>query len=271
MKNHNKPTKTEQRAAKVAELLKDTASPINRAAMLYELGLSIKHHDTGKIAGLYSLDVSCKHCEFCQERQAAAAKDPRIVCGLCYTLSFWASTAPAHAITGDILASVEFTREELATIQTPPAAAIRINSDGELINQTHATNIVRFAATHPGNIIAIWTKRPYLLHKAIQAEGKPDNLICGVSSPMINTPREKGPAWIDFIFTVYTPSRIAGAIQRGERECNGAHCNECGYKCYQLQQRTEDAPVYVAEVLRRPKNMTKVDFMALCDRIDNMT
>lgn len=255
-----------EKAAYVADLLRDVSNPISRASLLFILGKAIAYHRDGKIEGIHSLDVACSNCDFCQRMQAS--DDPRIICRLCYTLSMWGSAKQAHAITGDILSSVKFTTEELKTIATAPGL-IRINSDGELINATHAANIVRFASAHPHNVLAIWTKRPEILDGAIKREGKPANLICGISSPLINCPARTRYSWIDFVFTVYTPTAIGAAIARGERECNGRKCMDCEFKCYKHSDKP--GPVFVAELLRKPRAMKTADFSVLVAQIDELT
>lgn len=255
-----------EKAAYVADLLRDTSNPIARASLLFIIGKAIAYHRDGKIEGIHSLDVACSNCNFCQRMQARA--DPRIICRLCYTLSMWDSAKQAHAITGDVLSSVEFATEELKTISTAPGL-IRINSDGELINATHAANIVRFASAHPHNVMAIWTKRPEILDGAIKREGKPVNLICGISSPLINCPARAKYTWTDFVFTVYTPAAIRAAIGRGERECNGRKCKDCGYQCY--KHIDKPGPVFVAELLRKPRTTKAANFSSLVTQIDELT
>lgn len=256
------------RAAHVHEILSaPVISPAARIELLTMLSRAVAYHTSGKIEGLFSLDVACKNCEFCMKMQAS--QDPSVICTLCYTQSMYETAKAAHAITGEILSKLELTDDEAAAVAIP-AGLFRFNSDGELINLTHALNLLRIAATHKMTSFAIWTKRPAILDAAVKKYGKPDNLIVGVSSPFINTPFSGNWTWCDFIFTVYTPGRIAAAIAAGSRECNGKKCLACGFKCYK-ERRTEAGPVHVAEVLRKPRSMKENEFSDLCARIDAAT
>ena len=259
----------EKKLAHVRELI-DAANQgtvFARGELVQIVSKAISYHDSGKIEGLHSLDTACMNNEFCPRMQAT--DDPTIICRYCYTTSFWQAAIFAHYITGLILSEVSFTDQEAAFIAIP-AFLLRFNSDGELINATHAANLVRIAATHPQTACAIWTKRPGILNSVIMTYGKPANLICGVSSPMINTPCREGWTWCDFVFTVYTPEGMRQALARGEHECNGKKCLACGFHCYKRHD-TSAGPVYVAELLRRPKGVTAAAFPGIIAAIDAAT
>lgn len=243
------------------------ATPGARLELIMLLCKAVSYHDSGKIEGLHSLDTACSNNEFCPKMQRTP--DPAIICGYCYTESMWEAARFAHHITGEILSGMELTTAEAAMI-TIPALRLRFNSDGELINHTHVVNLLRIAATHPATNFAVWTKRPGILNAAIKQEGKPANLICGVSSPMINTPFKERFSWCDFVFTVYTPAGMVQALARGEYECNGRKCLECGFHCYNHHD-TSTGPVYVAEALRKPKGVSAKDFPAVIAAIDAAT
>lgn len=256
----------EKRLANVNYLISHQDEPFVKAKLIFMLSRAISYHDSGKIEGIFSLDTACTNNDFCPRMQAT--EDPAIICRYCYTKSMWDAARFAHHITGLILSNVELTDAGAATIAIPNGF-FRFNSDGELINQTHAANLLRIARTHPATSFAIWTKRPALLDAAIRKEGKPENLICGVSSPMINTPSREHWSWTDFIFTVYTPAGMEKALARGEHECNGRKCMLCGFHCY--HQHNGPGPVYVAEALRKPAGIKKADFPAVIAAIDAAT
>lgn len=256
----------EKRLARVNALISDKTNPVSRAELIFMLSKAVTRHDSGKIEGIFSLDTACSNNEFCPRMQAA--EDPAIICKYCYTKSMWDAARFAHHIVGLILSSVELTDTEAAAIAIP-TGFFRFNSDGELINQTHAENLLRIARAHPATSFAIWTKRPALLDAAIRKAGKPDNLLCGVSSPMVNVPFRERWTWTDFIFTVYTPAGMEKALARGEHECNGRKCMICGFHCY--QKHSGPGPVYVAEALRKPTGIKKADFPAILAAIDAAT
>lgn len=259
----------EKRLMHVRGLIQEAnnGSKAARLELLATLTKANAYHNTGKIEGLYSLDTACSNNAFCPRMQAT--DDPRIICRYCYAQSMWDAARFAHHITGEILSGVELTPEEAQAIPIF-CPLFRFNSDGELINHAHAVNLIRIAATHPETNFSIWTKRPAVLDEAIKAEEKPENLICGISSPRINTPFASRFSWVDFVFTVYTPEGMRRALARGEHECNGKKCMDCGFYCY--RKHTETAgPVYVAEALRKPKGIKKEAFPGIIAAIDAAT
>lgn len=252
--------------AQIAQALEGSTAA--RVALALQIGRAITYHESGKIEGIFSLDTACSNNDFCPRMQATEA--PEVICKYCYTRNLWDSSTRAHHITGEILSKIEFTAEEAALIPVP-GLTVRFNSDGEIINLTHAVNLLRIAATHPAVTFTVWTKRPAILDQAIRQEGKPANLICGVSSPMINTPFRERWTWVDFIFTVYTPEGMRRALARGEVECNGRKCLECGFHCYRIRRSENAGPVYVAEALRKPGEISSKAWPGVVASIDAAT
>ena len=257
------------RHAHARELLTRPHDIAARIELVNMISRAVAYHKSGKIEGLFSLDVSCKNGHFCQAMQALAPEEG-CVCSLCYTNDGHDLAHDAHAITGDILSEMELTPAEAAAVAIP-SGFLRFDCDGELINLTHAVNNVRITAAHPLTNCTQWTKRKELIKAAILQEGKPANLIIGYSSPFINCPLDpaENPE-ANFIFTVYTPAAIAAALARGEYPCNGQKCIVCGFHCYKLHPDRK-GPVMVAEVLRRPCGMSKAAFEKLCAAIDART
>lgn len=256
------------RRAHVLDLL-NNLTPAARVELVNMLSKAVAYHKSGKIEGLFSLDVACSNCAFCQKMQEAGKSDPAIICGYCYTNSMFAAPRAAHEITGLILSNMALTPVEAAAVAIP-GYMFRFDSDGEIINATHAANILQLVRTHPLTKFAIWTKRPGLLNPFILQDGKPDNLTIGISSVEINKPQENPFIWCDFVFTVYTPEGMKKALARGERECNGKKCRDCGFSCY-MTGRTASGPVYVAEALRKPSRAKKETFDDIVRRIDAAT
>lgn len=259
----------EKRLQHVRKLITEAnnGSKAARLELLMMLNKAIAYHNSGKIEGLHSLDTACSNNKFCPRMQAT--EDPSSVCKYCYTCSMWESAKFAHHITGEILSGIELTPIEASLIGIP-GLFFRFNSDGELINYTHAKNLVRIAAAHPATTFSLWTKRPGILNPVIIEEHKPQNLICGVSSPTINVPFRERWTWCDFVFTVYTPEGMKRALARGEHECNGKKCMDCGFYCYRKHTETS-SPVYVAEALRKPGSVKKEAFPAIIAAIDAAT
>lgn len=246
----------------------DDMTPAERAELILILARAVKYHDSGKIEGIFSLDVSCLNCEFCKKMQAAGQEDPTIICGSCYTKAFYQIVHITHEMQGKIISRLELTDAEASLIAVP-GTMCRFDCDGELINLTHAMNLLKIASAHPLTTFTVWTKRPAILDAAIKAHGKPVNLVCGVSSPIINTPFSEKWTWCDFIFTVYTPAGMEKALARGEIECNGKKCMACGFRCYTRPEK--QGTVYIAEALRKPAKKSASEFAEMIKRIDAAT
>lgn len=258
-----------KRLEHVREVIKraNAGEVVARYEIIVMLSKAFSYHDSGKIEGLTSLDSACANNDFCHLMQESDA--PEMICKYCYTRSFWETATAAHYITGLILSEVPLTEKEAAAVIVP-ALMVRFNCDGELINQIHAANLLRIAKAHRATTFAIWTKRPGILNAVVMTYGKLANLICGISSPMINVPFKEVFTWCDFVFTVYTPRGIAAAMARGEFPCNGRKCRDCGFRCYQRHDARK-GPVYIAEALRRPKGVSSKAFPAVIAAIDAAT
>lgn len=258
-----------KRLEHVREVIKraNAGEVVARYEIIVMLSKAFSYHKDGKIEGLTSLDSACANNDFCGHMQGS--EEPEMICKYCYTRSFWETATAAHYITGLILSEVVLTEEEAAAVAVP-AIMVRFNCDGELINHTHAANLLRIAKNHPVTTFTVWTKRPGILNAVIMSYGKPANLVCGISSPMINTPFRETFTWCDFVFTVYTPRGMKEALARGEFPCNGRKCMDCGFRCYQRHNGAQ-GPVYIAEALRRPKGVSAKAFPAVIAAIDAAT
>lgn len=193
---------------------------------------SVADHTSGKIEGICSCDSSAHGCEFCQKMRKAAEKDSSIICGYCYDYTQeerWWNTLLRHAMNLEIMATVEFTQEELKAL--PITELFRVNSSGDTENVIHAKNMIRIIYDNPESACGYWTKNIPAVDRAIDEIGKPANMIYIQSSIRINKP-DKMSKYADYLFTVYSPDRIAAAMQSGACECNGKKCMACGFKCY---------------------------------------
>ena len=195
-------------------------------------------HTTGKIKGITSLDGSAIHCEFCKAMKAAAEKDPTIVCGDCYISNLdnlYKEMTPRHWLNQRIMSETLYSVKQLESVYIA-TKLVRVNSDGDMRNTTQAVNMLRLAKAHKQNKVAIWFKNKPAMKEAIAQEGKPKNVIIIYSACRLNeSPVEifDECPWVDYVFTVYADkTSIKAAIESGANECNGKHCDECGYKCY---------------------------------------
>lgn len=209
---------------------------------------NVAWHDTGKIEGIFSFDSSCNGCNFCAMMRKAAEKDSSIICGHCYDAKqevYRISMKERHMLNLRIMSTVEFTVEELSTLNGN-GAINRVNSSGDIENETHARNMVKIGYAHPISRVTIWAKNVPAVQKAFDELGKPENVIFIASSIRINGCRNL-PKYADYTFTVYDKEHIAAAMEKGACECNGKKCRECGFKCY---YGTWEKGSDIAELLR---------------------
>lgn len=221
--------------------------------------INIAYHTTGKIEGIFSIDGSAS-CEFCQQMRKAAEDNLLIICGGCYAAAdeYKEASWRRHKLNAHILSTVLFTEEELSWLTLPQRADVRINEDGDTVNETHGRNIIRIFRVFPGCNFGYWFKNSPAVDKALHAEGYhrredlPQNVRFIQSSLLIGF--EARPVWFaDCVFTVYPDDETtAAAIAAGAFECNGRRCRACGFHCYR-PDRSSGKVVFIAEVLRASK------------------
>lgn len=193
------------------------------------------YHESGKIEGVTSYDSTASNCDFCRAMREAAKNNPSHICGYCYDYaqehSFrGANIVNRHSLNMLIMSEVEFTREELATVNA--SYINRVNSSGDTPNKTYAKNMLNIAYSHPACKFGYWAKNTAAVIAACDEIGKPANVTLVQSSPIIGKP-VKLAKYFDVVFTVYaTKEEVEKAIENGAKECNGKKCKACGYKCY---------------------------------------
>lgn len=94
-------------------LLSCQTDPAARAELVSMLSRAVAYHNSGKIEGLFSLDVACSNGTFCPAMQA---RDPEegCICSFCYTNDGHDVAHAAHAITGLILSEMDLTPAGMA-------------------------------------------------------------------------------------------------------------------------------------------------------------
>lgn len=192
--------------------------------------VQIVFHDSGKIEGIWSMD-STTESDFFQKMRNS--KNPNCICLKCYAArlaAFRTNMKKRHALTALILSTVQFTIDELRT--RPVFGILRHNSDGEFVNEIHATNAVNQAYAFPDLKVGTFSKNVEVLEAVFDKIGKPANLKFIQSSPIIDHKCRRS-RYADYTFTVYsTPEKVAEAIANGSMPCNGRKCNACGFSCY---------------------------------------
>ena len=231
----------------------DTITAADRMQLLKILNIAF--HEGGKIEGIYSIDSTATNCSYCKAMRAAAKNIIKHICNYCYDYaqehSFKGKNVlNRHTLNMIILSAVEFTDQELATLNI--IGLCRFNSSGDIQSNTMALNYFRIAANNPYCKFALWAKNVAAVKYALSVCGKPENLTLIFSNPIING-RPILPGGYDYTFSVYTPGKIESILSTGDyMECNGKKCKECGYKCY---MRLWPAGANIAEKLRANKEL----------------
>lgn len=208
--------------------------------------VSIKYHDSGKIAGTFSVDSSAHGCAFCTAMRNKAGNEivsndydinqekPRTICLYCYDYKqekYRCFVTARHFLNMVILSSVMFTDNDIRAMCIPVTGILRINSSGDIQNTTHAINVIRIAAVYPGLTVGLWSKNIFCVNAAFDRIGKPANIRFIQSVCAINGKPAFVSEYADNTFTVYDKGNITAALENSS-ECNGKKCSECGYKCY---------------------------------------
>lgn len=195
---------------------------------------------TGKMAGMTVITSSMLHNENC----AKLSKMKGSVCEHCYSqraLSYRANVRECYEKNGKILSTDIIPENELPYINS---AFCRLESHGDLINETHLVNYIRLAEKNPHCTFAMWTKNyRVLLTYFRKGNLQPQNMQIVLSSPMLN--KEMNLAPFERIglrvksFTVYDKE----AAEQMDINCGGRKCIECR-RCY------ASADKYIREKLK---------------------
>lgn len=248
----------------VAPILEKAQSLTHAERMILLRNYKSSYHDSGKIEGATSCDSSCHGCEFCQKMREAASEDITIICGGCYDHSQeerWLNTENRHKLNMVIMSTVEFDEDELAII--PVSEITRINSSGDIVNETHARNMIKLCLAHPFIKFGFWAKHTAPVIRACDELGKPQNVILIQSSIYINKAAVL-QKYFDYTFTVYaTEEDLQNALRAGGCECNGKKCADCGWKCYHGAWRKGSN---ICELYRAPKKQIKKVIEALLQK-----
>ena len=189
-------------------------------------GVKFNSYMTGKMEGITCLSTSNLCNPFC-----AARKDRKdMICSRCYAD---ASCKNYKGLRDNMARNTEIlTTNLLDTFPVINAMIFRLEAFGDLVNCTQARNYLRLCKANPGVRFALWTKNPGILAQAIKLEGKPENLVCILSSAKFNETCDASRwSFIDKTFTVYDKQTIAAqniAINCGSRNCLA--CQRCYHK-----------------------------------------
>jgi len=184
---------------------------------------------SGKLAGFFSINTNPLTNSFCQKMSQCDSN----ICSKCYSLSMLATyrktCVPAFQRNSDILSAGIIPEGDLPDYKK--YGKIRINSHGELINDTHYINICNLARKNPGVIFSLYTKRKDIVTKYITGDNqnKPENIIYIYSNPKINPTDQSVPEGFDKTFSVFT--KEYAEENEVKINCGGKSCAGC-MLCY---------------------------------------
>lgn len=187
-----------------------------------------EHSKRQKLDGFMSISTSCLCNSHCLHRQSL----PGSICSRCYARRFlkMRKTLREKMERNYIFYnSVDLQPEEIPLIN---ACFFRFESFGEAASVQCATNYIRIAKKNAHCLFTVWSKEAYIWHRAITAEGKPDNLRIILSSIAIDDDpaayEDNLPTWADGLFTTYSSEPVLSK-KRANIMCSGncAACMEC--------------------------------------------
>lgn len=185
----------------------------------------ISQNMTGKMLGVPSISTSVLSNPICEAR----SKIPGSICEHCFaqnTVSRYSALRDHLEDNYNVLNACDLDDHDIPIINSD---ICRLESFGDLASVTHAKNFIRIANKSPWCTFALWTKNPALMDHAIQALGKPGNMIIVLSSSHLNTVDTAAYPWIDHIFTVYDSATIAR--DNIDINCGSRSCRTC-MRCY---------------------------------------
>ena len=200
----------------------------------------VSDYMTGKMAGVPSISTSVLYNPICESRRKCGDS----ICAHCFaaaTLNQY-KAAGAHAKENfELLTSRILEKSELPIFGN--VRFVRIESFGDVANETQAVNYANIALNNPGVIFGWWTKNVKIVAAAFDSiGGKPSNVILIESSEKVNVEKAPSSEYVDKVFTVYDKKYIR---ENGvEINCGARSCVAC-QRCY-----TKGTACKVHEVLK---------------------
>jgi len=198
--------------------------------------LKVTPKGTGKLAGMPSLNTNTASNPFCEAMHNSP--DERVICRTCYSMyalnTYRKNCATAWQHNSDQLS------QPLEDWQIPRLNAVyfRFHSHGEVLNETHAVNLLRICEVNPRTTFVLMTKQHKLVIRAVEKHGLPDNLILIYSNPLKDRITEHKPKYFHKVFNV-----ASGTERHSSDNCSGRTCIEC-LNCY---DKTKDATLIELE------------------------
>ncbi len=180
---------------------------------------------TGKLDGLRAISTNTRTNEYCIKQNASG--DPNNICTKCYShtmlSSYRKNMQPALQRNSDALSAAPLAPDAIPRILD---AVFRFDAHGELINDTHLSNLCAIATRNPRTSFALWTKRNDIVSKHFRSNPKPVNLILIYSNPKISNIMRKPPRYFDRTF-----NNVLEHEHVEQQNCTGQKCADC-LLCY---------------------------------------
>ena len=181
---------------------------------------------SGKMEGIPSINTNpltndyCKKCTFYKTKKTTRAGDEYPICYSVYMLQ----TARKNCVNtfeynSNILSKSIIDYDYLPRFNN--IKAVRFNSHGELINDTHLINLIQIVKKNPDVFFSLWTKQYKIIKNYFDDNIKPENLNLIFSNSKFDRVIEP-PKYFDKSFNV---------IKAGPHNCIGK-CADC-MACYQ--------------------------------------
>lgn len=180
---------------------------------------------TGKLDGLRAISTNTRTNDYCIKQNASG--DPNNICTKCYShtmlSSYRKNMQPALQRNSDALSAAPLAPDAIPRILD---AVFRFDAHGELINDTHFSNLCAIATRNPRTSFALWTKRNDIVSKHFRSNPKPVNLILIYSNPKISNIMRKPPRYFDRTF-----NNVLEHEHVEQQNCTGQKCADC-LLCY---------------------------------------
>jgi len=180
---------------------------------------------TGKLDGLRAISTNTRTNDYCIKQ--SQSPDPNNICTKCYSHTMLSSyrkhMQPALQRNSDALSAAPLAPDAIPRILD---AVFRFDAHGELINDTHLSNLCAIATRNPRTSFALWTKRNDIVSKHFRSNPKPVNLILIYSNPKISNIMRKPPRYFDRTF-----NNVLEHEHVEQQNCTGQKCADC-LLCY---------------------------------------
>ena len=175
-------------------------------------GINITEH-TGKLTGFYSISTSSLVNEYC----IARSKNPDLICFYCYSNSLQEKRTNLQKA---LIKNTEILTTQVIDLPPLPVECerFRIESFGDLQNETQAENYRKFIDENRHVFFGWWSKNSFIIDRITDFK-KPENCNLIASSDRINHITEEMPKHFNKRFTVF---------EHGKCDCINCGAKACG-------------------------------------------